>query len=150
MPLSDSERKLRASIAGRTGWANTPDRGARAARGYRGLWQKFFDATDPALPDDVRATLADSAYKTHMKRLAFKSMKARRLRREAREKLAAERKAARQAEILTTEPAPSRHGTNTAYCHNGCRCGACTDAHAAYQREFHRARQAKQLDDGAA
>ena len=100
MPISASERKLRGSIAGQTGWANTIDRSARAAHAHRGLWQKFYRATDSALPEQVRAKMAESAYKAHMKRLAFKSMKARRLRREAREKLAAERKAARAAEQL--------------------------------------------------
>jgi hypothetical protein len=100
MPLSPSERKLRASIAGSTGWANTSDRSARAAHASRGIWEKLYRATDEALPDHVRAKMADSAYNAHMKRLAFKSMKARRERKEAREKLAAQRREARQAEQL--------------------------------------------------
>jgi hypothetical protein len=100
MPLSPAERKLRASIAGLTGWANTTNRSARAAHAHRGLWQKFYDATDPSLPDDVRAKMADSAYRAHMKRMSLKSAKARRERKEARERLAAERKAAREAEQL--------------------------------------------------
>ena len=100
MPLSDSERKLRASIAGRTGWLNTPDPSARAAHAGRGNWEKHYRATDPGLPEDQRAKLADRAWRLDLQRMAFKSAKARRERKEAREKLAAERKAARQAEQL--------------------------------------------------
>jgi hypothetical protein len=98
--LSSSERKVRASIAGSTGWANTADRKARAAHANRGIWQKAYNATDPSLPEHVRAKMADSAYKAHMQRLALKSLKARRERKEAREKLAQERKEGRQAEQL--------------------------------------------------
>lgn len=100
MPLSRSERKLRASLGGLTGWANTADRSGRGRHANRGHWQKYYDATDPSLPDDVRAKMADSAFRAHMKRLALKSMKARRERKEAAEQLAAQRKAARQAETL--------------------------------------------------
>jgi hypothetical protein len=100
MPLSPAERRIRASIAGQTGWANTADRTSRARHAGQGIWRKYYDATDPSLPDDVRAKMADSAYKAHMKRLTLKSLKARRLRKEAREQLAAERKAARDADQL--------------------------------------------------
>jgi hypothetical protein len=98
VPLSPSERKLRASIAGHTGWSKTADRFTRAAHASRGNWEKFYNATDPSLPEDVRAKLADSAYKAHMKSLALKSMQARRERAEQREQLAQQRKAARHAE----------------------------------------------------
>jgi len=100
MALTPSERKLRASIAGLTAWANTDDRQARAAHASRGNWQKCYDATDPSLPEHVRAAQANSAYKAHMKRLAFLSSKAARQRKEAQAKLAAERRAGRQAEQL--------------------------------------------------
>jgi hypothetical protein len=97
VPLSDSERKLRASIAGLTGWANTADRTARARHASRGNWDKFYRATDPTLPEHVRAGMADSAYRAHMKRMQFKSAKVRRERVEQREELAQQRKAARRA-----------------------------------------------------
>ena len=100
MSLSPSERKLRASIAGQTGWANTADRSARARHAGQGIWRKYYAATDPSLPDDVRAKMAESAYRAHMKRLTFRSLKARRERKEQRERLAAERKAAREAAQL--------------------------------------------------
>jgi hypothetical protein len=100
MPLSDSERRLRASIAGLTGWQNTTNRAARARHANRGIWQKAFDAADAGLPEHERAKIADTAYKKHLQRMTFNSLKARRLRAEERERVAAERKAARQAEQL--------------------------------------------------
>jgi hypothetical protein len=60
VPLSPSERKLRASIAGLTGWSNTTDRTGRAAHASRGNWEKFYNATDPSLPEDVRANSTSS------------------------------------------------------------------------------------------
>lgn len=100
MPLTAGERKLRASIAGLTGWANTPNRSTRAAHAGRGNWQKHYNATDPSLPEHVRARMADSAYRAQLQRMAFNSAKARRERKEQREQLAQQRRAARQAEQL--------------------------------------------------
>lgn len=88
MPLSPTERKLRAAIAGSTGWANTPNRSERARHAGRGNWEKFYRNIDPTLPEDLRARMADSAYKAHMARMAFRSVKARRERAEQREQLA--------------------------------------------------------------
>jgi hypothetical protein len=98
--LPSSERKLRASLAGLTGWANTVDRSARGVHASRGLYEKFDRATDPTLPDDVRAKMADCAFRAHMKRLTLKSATARRLRKEAQERQAQERREARQAATL--------------------------------------------------
>jgi len=100
MPLTESERKLRGSVAGLTGWANTADRKTRAAHAARGHYEKFYAATDPELPEDLRARMADSAYRAHMKRMAFKSAKARRLRKEEQERRAQARREGRQAETL--------------------------------------------------
>jgi hypothetical protein len=100
VPLSPSERKLRASIAGLTGWANTANRSARAAHAARGNWQKHYNATDPNLPEHVRAKMADSAYRAQLQRMAFNSAKARRERKQEREQLAQQRKAARKAEAM--------------------------------------------------
>ncbi len=100
MPLTPSERKLRASIAGLTGWANTADRESRARHAARGNWRKCYDATDPSLPDHVRAAMADSAYRANLQRMALKSAKARRERKEAAERQARARREARQAEQL--------------------------------------------------
>lgn len=100
MPLTPSERKLRSSIAGSTGWANTVDRAGRARHASRGIWERFYRETDATLPEHVRAAQADSAYKAHMKRLAFRSAKARRERKEAAERQARARREARAAEAL--------------------------------------------------
>ena len=100
MPLTAAERKLRASVAGLTGWANTADRTARAAHAARGLYEKFYRATDPGLPDDLRARMADSAYRAHLKRMAFRSAQSRRQRKEAAAREAENRRKTRQAESL--------------------------------------------------
>lgn len=100
MPLTPSERSLRASIAGSTGWANTANRSARGAHASRGNWEKYYAATDPTLPENLRVRMADSAYRAHMQRMAFRSAKARRERREQREQLAQQRREARQSERL--------------------------------------------------
>ncbi len=100
MPLSPSERKLRASAAGLTGWANTAERSKRAAHAGRGLYEKFYRETDSSLPEDLRARMADSAYRAHLKRMAFRSAQGRRQRKEAAAREAEGRRQARQAESL--------------------------------------------------
>lgn len=79
MSISDSERKLRSSIAAHTSWANTEDRSARTAPGRRALDQKFLDAAggDPRRAENLRSA--------HFKRLALKSAQSRRRAREATE-----------------------------------------------------------------
>ena len=101
MPLSPSERRLRASAAGLTGWANTAERSKRAAHAGRGLYEKFYRETDtqpargsagtgwPILPD-----------RAHLKRMAFRSAQGRRQRKEAAAREAEGRRQARQAESL--------------------------------------------------
>lgn len=98
--LSESQRKLRASLAGQTGWGNTIDRAARGRNAQRGLREKFYHQTDPNLPEHVRAQQAEAKFKAHMKRLAFNSVKSRQLKQVTADRLAAQRKAARQAEQL--------------------------------------------------
>jgi hypothetical protein len=100
LSLTPTERRLRASIAGATGWSRTADRPGRARHANRGIWERLYRETPADLPEHVRAKMADSGFKAHMQRLAFKSSKARRKRAEQRDELAAERKAARQAERL--------------------------------------------------
>ena len=96
--LSPTERSLRAGQAGLTGWANTADRSARNRHAGRGLYEKFYRATDPSLPAAARAKMADSAYRAHFQRMAFYSAKARRLRREQQQADALARAEARRAE----------------------------------------------------
>jgi hypothetical protein len=87
-----SERRLTASIAAHTSWANTPDRAARTANGRAALDQKFLDQ---AGGDPIRAEHLRKAYYA---RLALKSAQARR----KIKNLTAEAVAA-EAELAATE-----------------------------------------------
>jgi hypothetical protein len=74
--MNDSERKLIASIAAHSSWANTDNRSARTAPARAALDQKFLDE---AGGDPVRAA---HLRKAHFARLALKSAQARRRARE--------------------------------------------------------------------
>lgn len=69
---SPDERKLAASIAAHTSWANTVNRTERTAPARAGLEAKFLREADG---DPQRAA---SLRKAHYQRLALKSAKARR------------------------------------------------------------------------
>lgn len=77
MSTTASERRLAASIAAQTSWANTTDRAARTAPARRALDAKFLEE---AGGDPVRA---EHLRKAHFQRLALKSAQARRKAREA-------------------------------------------------------------------
>ena len=83
MPSTASERSLAAAIGAHESWATTPDRAARTAPARQARDQKFLDQ---AGGDPVRAEHLRKAY---FRRLALRSVKARRKAREAREELAA-------------------------------------------------------------
>lgn len=72
-----SEKRLAASIAAHTSWANTENRSARTAPARRALDQKFLAEAggDPARAEHLR--------KAHFQRLALKSAQSRRRAREA-------------------------------------------------------------------
>ena len=71
-PAGHPDNALLASAAADQSWANTSDRAKRTAPAREAFWQRFLDECDG---DAVRA---ESAYKSHMKRLAAKSAAARR------------------------------------------------------------------------
>lgn len=75
--MDSTERRLRASIAANTSWANTHDRAARTANARAGLDHKFLQQADG---DPKRAASLKKAY---YQRLALKSAQARRRAREA-------------------------------------------------------------------
>lgn len=77
--VSDSERRLAASMAADMSWANTEDRSARTAPARRALDQKFLERAggDPKRAESLRSA--------HFKRLALKSAQSRRRAREATE-----------------------------------------------------------------
>ena len=82
--LTPAERKLRASIAANTRWANTEraERQRLADNGQAGLLRRFATEVDPAgtMPAAERDKRARNLLSAHMKRLALASSKARRLR----------------------------------------------------------------------
>jgi hypothetical protein len=77
MSLTPAERKARARIAANDSWAQTQDRPARTAKARKALEDKFLTEAggDPKRAESLR--------KAYYARLAFKSAKARRLRKEA-------------------------------------------------------------------
>lgn len=86
MPLSATERTIRASIAAHHSWAKTPDRAARTEPARQGMQARFEREVDPAgvLPPAERARRAESARKAYFLGLSFKSARARRQAAEAR------------------------------------------------------------------
>lgn len=80
--LTPAERKLRASLAAHTRWANTStaERRRQADRGHAALLAKFATEVDPAgtMTPEERDKLARNLYSAHMKRLALASSRARR------------------------------------------------------------------------
>lgn len=69
---SDAERRLAASMAAHTSWANTEDRTARTAKARKAAEDKFLKMAggDPARAKSLRSA--------HYKRMALASAKARR------------------------------------------------------------------------
>lgn len=60
-----AERKSIASIAALTRWSQEDPR-ANAERGQAGLQAKFYNETDPSLPEAERQRRAHCAYRAHM------------------------------------------------------------------------------------
>ena len=79
LTLTASERSMRASIAALVSWANTPDPAARAAKGAEGLLARFEREADPdgVLAPAERRRRAEQLRRAHMKRLAYRSARAR-------------------------------------------------------------------------
>lgn len=86
MPLSPTERTIRASIAAHTSWSKTPDRTARTEPARQGMQARFEREIDPdgTLPPAERARRAESARKAYFLGLSLKSARARREAAEAR------------------------------------------------------------------
>lgn len=77
--MTETERRLTASIAAHTSWAHTTNRSARTAPARAALDAKFLEQADG---DPVRA---EHLRKAHFARLALKSAQARRKARELTE-----------------------------------------------------------------
>jgi hypothetical protein len=76
--VTDPILSLKRSAAAHSSWARTPDRAARTLAGRAASLDRFYNATDPALPTEVRAQMAESARKAFYKSMAAKSVAARR------------------------------------------------------------------------
>lgn len=79
MALTPQQRRLRASQAAHSSWAQTTDRTARTAPGTAAFLDRFERQVDPAgqLDPQERARRAASARKAYFTRLALKSSRAR-------------------------------------------------------------------------
>jgi hypothetical protein len=80
--LTKIERDLRASVAADIMWGQCEDRTARTANARRAADKKFEDQADPdhvLLPKE-RAKQAENLRRAHLKQMALKSAKNRRLR----------------------------------------------------------------------
>jgi hypothetical protein len=77
--LTPSERSLRARLAVHASWAQTSDRSARTAPARRAALQRFESEVDPegVLPPAERAQRAEQAMRSHMSRMALRSVQAR-------------------------------------------------------------------------
>lgn len=87
--MHKDERVLRASAAAHASWANTRDPAGRTAPAREAarsaLLDQFEREVDPDgdLPEAERARRAESARKAYFQKLALKSVRARRARRES-------------------------------------------------------------------
>lgn len=76
-------RSLLHSAAAHDSWAATSDRTARTAPGRRAFLDKFAAEVDPegVLPPDVREQMAEAKRRAYFKRMAARSVEARRAKR---------------------------------------------------------------------
>lgn len=88
MALTPEQRTQRARLAALTRWSRESGK-AQGDLVQAGLRRKFYNATDPSLPEAERQRRADCAYKAHMARLSFLASKARAARKAARAEAAA-------------------------------------------------------------
>jgi hypothetical protein len=73
--LTPAQRTQRARIAALTRWSRE-DPKATAERAQAGLQRKFYNATNPELPEAERQRRAAAAYRADMSRIAFQRSKA--------------------------------------------------------------------------
>ncbi|ORW51372.1 hypothetical protein AWB90_05335 [Mycobacterium paraense] len=73
---------MRGSIASNVSWSNTVDRSARTEPARKAAHDRFERLVDPegVLPPQERAKRAENARRAHFQRMAYKSAKVRRAR----------------------------------------------------------------------
>ena len=86
MPATPAEISLRNRAASNESWARTDDREARTRKARAGVFAKYEQQVDPdgRLSPEERRRRAVSLRTAHMQRLAVKSVRSRRLAKEAR------------------------------------------------------------------
>lgn len=77
MASDQAERSQRARIAALTRVAKEPSGTAMTAKARSAFRQKFYNATDPDLPEAERQRQAAAAYRLHMTRLSHRAALAR-------------------------------------------------------------------------
>lgn len=80
--MATTESRLRSQIGALESWARTENRSARTLAARIAAWDRFEKQVDPEgkLPPATRAKMAECARKAHFKRMALKSVEARRRR----------------------------------------------------------------------
>lgn len=80
MPLTPTERSIRARIAANTRWAQEPDRLAATAPGRRAAFEKLLDEVDPqrVLTEAERLKRVKNAQQAHLARVRLAASKNRR------------------------------------------------------------------------
>lgn len=85
MPMTSTERRLRAQLAALERTARGEDPSERTRKAREAAARRFEDQVDPdrVLPTEERQRRAEAARMAHMTRMAYRSAKLRRERREA-------------------------------------------------------------------
>ena len=88
-----SEASLHARIAAYSKWAKVADRHEAMRPLWEGRWRRYLEQVDPdgTLPEEERVKRAEAARKADLYRMSLASVRARRLRREAKAKETARR-----------------------------------------------------------
>jgi hypothetical protein len=97
MPLSASERRLRARKASLTAWQNTVDRSARGRHANAGLMAKFAREIDPdgTMDPKERAAKVKTRHAKHIADMQWAAVQARRAKAEKRRQDAEDMRAKR-------------------------------------------------------
>lgn len=78
MASDEAERRLHARKAALTRSSRAPSGSAISAPAREAFLDKFYDQTDPELPEEERQRQARAALKLHMSNLSIKGVRARR------------------------------------------------------------------------
>jgi hypothetical protein len=77
-PAKDPQRQRDGRLGAAVSWSRTRDRAERTRPAREAADARFYEATDPALPEQVRQQMADAARRAHFMRMWRASAEARR------------------------------------------------------------------------